>query len=366
MIKIPQHIIDLQTYKAGKPIEELQREKGLNKIVKLASNENPLGPSPKAIIAIQNALTELHRYSDPACFRLINAICKKYNVHESQVFCASGSDAIIQYIVNAFSKEDDALLSSEGTFIGWYVNVNKLGRQSINTPLKNYSFNLEALTAKINVDTKIIYLANPNNPTGTMFSKNDFVNFMSNVPESILVVLDEAYTLYAQDHPGYPNGLDYDYPNLLVLRTLSKSYGLAGIRLGFCFGDPKLISALNKVRLPFEPNVLAQEAAIAALNDEEFLIKTSDLNKVSLSLFKTKFDELGIEYTNSFANFLMLIFDNEDFASSFTELCTNEGLIVRHIKSFGIPNGVRINSGTIDETEFAIKVIDKIYKYLKT
>src|SRR3970040_1561786 len=240
MIKIPKHIQNLQPYKAGKPIDELARERGITKIVKLASNENPLGPSPKAVEVIKRSLNEIHRYTNPSAYKLVNAIEKKYNKKPSQILSGSGSDSLLQYIVTAFSEQDDELLTSQGTFIGWYVNVNKYGFKSFEVPLKNYHFDLDGILNNITSKTKIIYLANPNNPTGTMFTKKEFESFYSKVPENIIIVLDEAYTVYAESIRGYPNGLEYEKENLIVLRTLSKAYGLAGLRIGFAFGDEKL------------------------------------------------------------------------------------------------------------------------------
>ncbi len=286
MIKIPEHIKNLKPYKAGKPIEDLVREKGLNKIVKLASNENPLGPSPKAVEAIKNNLDKLHRYTNPSSYKLVHAIAEKYKKDPSQIVCSSGSDSILQFIITAFTDEHDELLTSEGTFIGWYVNSNKYGRKLNLVPLKDYHYDLEEIVNRINSKTKIIYLANPNNPTGTKFTKREFENFIKRVPKNVLVVLDEAYTVYAEDDPEYPNGLEYDSENLITVRTLSKAYGLAGIRIGFAIGPSYLIKEIYKVKLPFEPNLLAQEAGIAALNDEEFLFKTKDLNKASLIKMK--------------------------------------------------------------------------------
>ena len=364
MIKIPKHIQELKPYKAGKPIEELAREKGITKIVKLASNENPLGPSPMAIDVIGNYLTELHRYTNPSSYKLVHAIAKKYNKNPEQIVTASGSDALLQYIITAFSDENDELLTSESTFIGWYVNGDKYGRKSSLVPLKNYHYDLETICQNINPHTKIIYLANPNNPTGTMFTKKEFESFLNKVPNEILVLLDEAYTIYAEENPEYPNGLAYGNENLIVLRTLSKAYGLAGLRLGIAFGPEYLIKEIYKVKLPFEPNALAQEAAIAALNDDEFLKNTKTLNKSSLKRMKMKFDELKIEYVPTSANFYMMIFPTEEFASDFNEQCLNKGLILRHVNTFGIPNGIRINSGTDDETEFALNVISEIYPRL--
>ena len=361
MIQIPEHIKNLKPYKAGKPIEELVREKGLNKIVKLASNENPLGPSPKAIEAIKNNLNNLHRYTNPSGYKLVRAIAEKYKKDPSQIICASGSDSILQFIITAFTDEHDELLTSEGTFIGWYVNSNKYGRKLNLAPLKDYHYDLDEIASRINTKTKIIYLANPNNPTGTMFSKREFESFINKVPKNVLVVLDEAYTIYAEDNPDYPNGFNYNLENLITVRTLSKAYGLAGIRIGFAVGPSYLIKELYKVRLPFEPNLLAQEAAIAALEDDVFLMKTKELNRVSLIKMKNKFDELGIQYIPTSANFFLLLFASEEEAIEFNDECLNCGLILRHVDSFGIQNGIRINSGTEKETDFALNIIEYVY-----
>jgi histidinol-phosphate aminotransferase len=361
MIKIPAHILHLTPYKAGKPIDELAREKGIKKIVKLASNENPFGPSPKAIEAIKDYISELHRYTNPSSYKLVQAISKKYNKRPEQIVTASGSDAILQYLITAFSDEKDEMLTSEGTFIGWYVNANKYGRKSILIPMKDYSFDLKKIADSITKKTKIIYLANPNNPTGSMFTRKEFESFMEKIPDNILVVLDEAYTVYAESYPDYPNGLSYNYENLLVLRTLSKAYGLAGIRLGFAVGHEYLIQQMYKVKLPFEPNLLAQEAAIGAFGDDEFLNKTVEQNIKSLNKMKQKFKELGIVQVPTFANFILMIFPDEEFAADFNEECLSHGLILRHVNSFGIANGIRINSGTDEETDYALDIIEKTH-----
>jgi histidinol-phosphate aminotransferase len=364
MIKIPKHILDLTPYKSGKPIEELAREKGLSKIVKLASNENPLGPSPKAVEQIKKSLSEINRYPDAASYSLVRAFAKKYNKNPKQIFTASGSDAILQYIITAFSDNKDEFLSSEGTFIGWYVNVNKLNRKSKLTPLKNYYYDLDPILKSINDKTKIIYLANPNNPTGTIFTKKQFENFVSKVPNNILIILDEAYTIYAESFSEYPNGLSYDLDNLIVLRTLSKAYGLAGLRIGFAIANSEIVKTLFKVKLPFEPNALAQAAAIAALDDDDFIKRTSELNHKSLKIMDKKFNELGIKHVPTVANFYLLLFPGEEFTIEFNNECLNRGLILRHTKSFGIPNGIRINSGTMEETDFAMEIIEDVYTKL--
>lgn len=360
MVFIPEFVSKLQPYKAGKPIEELAREKGLTKIIKLASNENPLGPSPKAVETIKNYIWQLHRYTDPSLHRLTEKIAKVFNKKQNQIVCGSGSDSLIQYIVNAFTVEGDECLSTEGTFIGWYVNVNKLGRKDVRVPLVNYAYDLDLILNAITDNTKIIYLANPNNPTSTMFSKTQFEEFLEKVPSNILIIYDEAYSVYAEDFNDYANGMNYEKENLIVLRTLSKAYGLAGLRIGFACGNENLIKELFKVKLPFEPNLLAIEAAISALDDFEFIKRTKELNIKSLTQFKDFFNSFNINFPEPYANFLLLTFPNENIAFEFSNECLNRGLILRHVKSFGISNGVRINSGTDEETEIAIEIMSEV------
>jgi len=364
MIRIPKHITALKPYKAGKPIEELAREKGLADIIKLASNENPLGPSPKALEVITKYAGQLHRYSNPSAYKLVKVIADKYKKLPEQIITASGSDSLIQYIIMAFTENDDELLTSAGTFIGWYVNADKNGRKSVIIPLRDYHLDLNGILNAISENTRIIYLANPNNPTGTIFTRAEFKHFMRFVPRDILVILDEAYTAYAEDNDDYPNGMDYDYENLIVLRTLSKAYGLAGLRVGFAAAQPYIINELYKIKLPFEPNLLAQEAAAAAFDDEEFLVKTIKQNRKSLLQFEKAFENLEINYIPTSANFYLMVFPSFEFAAEFSEECLNRGLIVRHTDTFGIPNGIRINSGTDEETNKAVEIISEVYPYL--
>ncbi|QOJ29044.1 MAG: histidinol-phosphate transaminase [Ignavibacteriales bacterium] len=362
MVFVPEFIRNLSPYKAGKPIDELAREKGLTRIVKLASNENPLGPSPKALDAMKTVTGELHRYTDPSCYRLTHAVSAKYNQPADRVFAAAGSDAILQYIISTFSEPGDEVLTSEGTFIGWFVNVNKYDRKSVTVPQREYRYDLKTMADAITSQTKIIYLANPNNPTGTIFTKNEFEYFLAKVPDDILIIYDEAYTVYSEHNPEYPRGLDYKLNNLIVLRTFSKAYGLAGLRIGIAFGHPSVIRELYKVKLPFEPNLLAQEAAIASLGDDEFIQKTVELNRRSLRILEETADQLGINRTESAANFFMLLFDDTETAFEFHEECLASGLILRPLGSFGFPNAVRINSGTDEETAFAADVLKRVYK----
>ena len=361
MITIPKHALTLKPYQAGKSISELAREKKLSRIVKLASNENPLGPSPKAVSAVRQATAELHRYGDPRSTELVAAIAERFGRNPSQIVCAHGTDALLGYIINAFTSEQDEVLTSEGSFIGIYVNTNKLARKLRLVPLKKYAFDLDALAGSISADTRIVYLANPNNPTGTMFTADRFEAFMMQVPQQVLVILDEAYDAYASEHDGYPDGLRYHYENMIVARSLSKVYGLAGLRIGFAVGPEHLIDELYKVKLPFEPNRLAQVAAMAALSDDEFLQRTLETNRRSLAWLTACFDNLHIRHIKTAANFVLMLLPTEEHAGRFFERCLDHGLIVRPTKPFGIANGIRISSGTDDETAFAVNVIEQVW-----
>jgi len=364
MITIPKRVADLLPYQSGKPIGQLARERHPKRIVKLASNENPLGTSPLALKAIRENLDQLHRYVDPAAPELVGAIAAKFQIRSEKIICGHGTDALLGYILNALTQPGDEILTSEGTFIGMYVNVNKFGRRLSLVPLKNYAFDLDRIHASITDQSRAIYLTNPNNPTGTIFTKKEFDRFLSGVPENVLVILDEAYTEYAAFSQDYPDGLKYERDNLIVLRTLSKTYGLAGLRVGFAVGPEYLIQQIYKVKLPFEPNYLAQKAALAALEDSDFIQKTVETNRRSIKKMQTKFDSLGIRQVPTWANFLMLLLPSEKMARDFFEECLNFGLIVRNLNRFGIPPGIRINSGTDEETQFALEVIEKVWRKL--
>lgn len=365
MIVIPEYIEALKPYIPGKPIHELKRERGLTKIVKLASNENPLGPSPKALEVIEKHLQDLHYYPDAKAYDLVTALSKKYDRKSQEIICGNGIDSLLGYIIQAFSNKDDEILTCNGTFIGLYVNVRKFGRKLRLLPLIQYGFDFSLLLKNISQDTKIIYLANPNNPTGTQFTIDEFEYFMSKVPSHILVILDEAYFSYARSNLHYPNGTKYELDNLIVLRTFSKDYGLAGLRIGFGIGPEKLISELYKVKLPFEPSRLAEQAAVAALEETEYLQKSIHMTQQSLTRMISKFQKLGITFVPPTANFMMILMPSETQAELFYQKCLNEGLILRHLPSFGIPEGIRINSANEEDTTFALDIIERTYRNFK-
>jgi histidinol-phosphate aminotransferase len=362
MIKIPEHALTLAAYQAGKSIGELAREAKLGRIVKLASNENALGTSPMALAALKEAVDDLHRYVDPRSTELTTALGARFGRDPSEIFCAHGTDAILAYIINAFTTEQDELLTSEGSFIGLYVSTGRLARKLRLVPLKEYALDLDRLAEGISDRTKIVYLANPNNPTGTMFSATEFEAFMQRVPEDVLVLLDEAYDAYAAEFEGYPDGLHYRYDNLIVARSLSKVYGLAGLRVGFAAGPKYLIDTLYRVKLPFEPNRPAQVAAEAALADDEFIERTLAVNRRSRAQLEACFESLKIPYVKSVTNFVLILLADETKAADFFGACLRRGLIVRHVKPFGIANGVRISTGNEADTAFAVDVITRAWE----
>lgn len=360
---IPEHIQDLRAYKAGKSLESLTDKRGLTKFAKLASNENPLGPSPKALEAAKKCLDQVHLYPDPAAYALRQVLGKHLGIDPHQLICGSGVDSLLAYIFMAFSEKDDVILTSKGSFIGTYVNAKKLGRTLKTIPLNNWAYDLNTIAQSISDKTRIIYLANPNNPTGCMLTKNDLQGFLNAVPNNILIILDEAYYEYACHHDSYPNGIELlkNYSNLIVTRTFSKAYGLAGARIGYAIANEAIIETLNKVKLPFEPSRMGQHMAMAALEDTDFLQKTQNLSKEGLDYFYKSFKALGLSCVpNTGSNAIMLYFKDTQSAQHFYHACFDQGLILRPLGAFGFDSGIRINTGTKEQNVFAIEIMKQV------
>jgi histidinol-phosphate aminotransferase len=345
---VPPYIESLEPYRPGKPISELRNELGLTAIVKLASNENPLGPSPLARAAIAGHLADLHLYPNGG-LDLREVLAAKFNVKVANVIAGSGSEGIMSSIIRTFLCDDDEALTSEGTFVGFYVLARSRGIRLVQVPQAAYRFDLEALARAITPRTKIVYLANPNNPTGTIFTTREFDAFMKSVPEHVLIILDEAYFEYARENPRYPDSMQYRYDNVITLRTFSKIYGLAGIRIGYGFAHDRLISNLLKVKLPFEPSTLAQAAGIAALEDSEFLHRSLMVNAAGRRQLAAALEELGLSPVASDANFLMVPCESESAALGIYDALLRHGVIVRPLRAFGLPNCLRITIGTEDQ-----------------
>ncbi len=360
MSLIPQHILDLQPYVPGRTIDEIKRAYGINRVIKLASNENPLGVSPQAVQAMIASMHEINRYPDISSFLLREKLSEMFNVNSDAIITGHGSEAIMQAAVRTFLTNGDEVITCKGTFVGFYVMVNACGIKMILVPLKEYKFDLNIIADAITPKTKIIYLANPNSPTGTFFHKDEFDDFMNNLPEGIIVIVDEAYFEFVKGNSLFPDSLDYKLDNVITLRTFSKAYGLAGIRLGYGFGKPELIEHIHKVRLPFEPGVPSQAAGVAALNDKQFLDYYLELNNKGKEFFYSLYDRLGIEYVKSETNFVMSIFDSEDMVNKLSEKLLRKGVIVRPLRPFGLPHCIRVTVGLQEENEFYAKALEEV------
>ena len=360
MSLVPVHIENLSPYKPGKPISHVKRDLGLKYVIKLASNENPSGASPLALDAVKNALFDYNRYPDSAAFDLRNRLAIRFNVKVENVILGAGSEGIMSTIMRTFLRKKDEIIAAKNSFIGFRVLANASGFKTNWISMDNYHHNLASMAKAINDQTKIIYLANPDNPTGTYFNVKKFDAFMSKVPDRVLVLLDEAYFEYAKDVLDYPDSMHYRYDNVITLRTFSKAYGLAGFRIGYGFSHEDIINNLMKVKLPFEPSTPAQIAAIAALNDQNYLQSSLKLNKEGIAGMKKLFDEYKLDYIPTVANFLTLVFKNEKSAKLFCKSMLQRGVILRHLSGFGLPECVRVTTGTQEENTIFFDHISRI------
>jgi len=360
MSLVPVHIENLSPYKPGKSISQIKRSLGLKYVIKLASNENPSGPSPRALDAVQKSLFNYNRYPDSAAFDLRNMLAIRFNVKVENIILGAGSEGIMSTIMRTFLRKNDEIIAAKNSFIGFRVLANASGFKTNWIAMDNYHYNLALMAKAINNQTKIIYLANPDNPTGTYFNVKNFDAFMSQVPDRVLVLLDEAYFEYAKDVLDYPDSMHYRYDNVISLRTFSKAYGLAGFRIGYGFSHKDIINNLMKVKLPFEPSTPAQIAAVAALNDQKYLQSSLKLNKKGIAGMKKLFDECKLDYIPSVANFLTLVFKNEKSAKLFCKSMLQRGVILRHLSSFGLPECVRVTTGTQEENTIFFDHISNI------
>lgn len=366
MFKTPDFIKNLKPYVPGKSIEELQREFGLTEIHKIASNENPLGPSPRALEAMKSFINEIHRYPDVGAIDLREKIAKKFNVPVKNIAVGSGSESIMANILRCFLCDGDEIITSEATFIGFQVLA--MGRNNVThyVPMsrETYKFDLNAILNKINKNTKIIYLCNPNNPTGTIITKSEFDEFYAKVPKDVIILFDEAYLEYAVHHSDYPDSLNYRYDNVITLRTFSKIYGIAGLRIGYGFAHEFIVETLMKTKLPFEPNTLAQAAATGAIEDDDFIERALTLNKQGLEYFLGElkpYEEKGVlKIIPTYANFLMLDMLSEEKVADINQKLLRQGVIIRPLKAFGLGNCLRITMGLMKENEAFIREFIKL------
>ena len=361
MSLVPKHIKNLSPYKPGKTIESVQDKYKIKKIIKLASNENPLGPSLKSLEFAIKSLSDIHRYPDASGLKLRKKLAKIFQINFKNVILGSGSEGIMSSIMRTFLREKDELISAENSFIGFRVLAMASGKKVIWVPKKNFRYDLPSIIKKINNNTKIIYIANPDNPTGTYITKNEFDSFMKNVPSRVLVILDEAYFEYAENIDNYPDSMLYRYDNVITLRTFSKVYGLAGLRVGYGFAHHELIDNLMKVKLPFEPSSVSQLAVLEALDDIEHLEETVLLNTKEMKITSDCLDNMGILYIPSVANFITIVFDSRDNVINLVQHLLENGIIVRDLIGFGLPKCIRVTIGTSKENKLFLNEMKKYF-----
>ena len=352
---IPDYIRGLPVYVPGRPIEEVERELKIH-AVKLASNENPLGPSPKAVEAMRGALAESNRYPDGGTHVLRSKLAAVRGVGPEEVFIGLGSSEIIDLASRVMLGPGLSGLTSEGSYAPFSTAIRSSGANLRLVSLKNYTFDLGAMASAITPDTHVVYLANPNNPTGTAVGKVELEEFLRSVPEDVLVVVDEAYIHYAA-RPDMPKTDDL-YPthkNLLVLRTFSKIYGLAGIRIGYAVGKPELVAALNKLRTPFNVSGLAQAAAIAALDDKEHVKRCIETNAIERKRLSEELTKLGLRPVPSETNFIFMEVGPE--ASAVCDELLHDGVIVRPLGWMGFPEAIRISVGIAEENDKLLNLL---------
>jgi len=364
---IPAHIRDLKPYVAGRTIEEVQEEFGLETVVKLASNENPLGPPASAVEAAQESLKSSHRYPDPSARALRRKLAERYDLKLENIIVGAGSEGILASIVRVFLDKGDQVLTSDAAFLGFPILCRTRGVEPTKVPLNpEYRFDLRAIADAITDKTKLIYLCNPNNPTGTIFTKDEFDEFMERVPPHALVIQDEAYCEYAATNPEYPDSMDYRYDNVITLRTFSKAYGLAGFRVGYGFGHSELIEALWKVKLPFEPSGPAQAAALAALSDVEYLVESLRVNQHGKDYLRRELRRLRIRSYESYTNFLMMQFESREQVEYLFLGLQRQGVITRPLVQAGLPNCLRVSIGLPEENCRFIAALEEIMAGLPT
>ncbi|HEX3177301.1 MAG TPA: histidinol-phosphate transaminase [Methylomirabilota bacterium] len=353
------HILGIAPYEPGKPIEELEREYGVHDAIKLASNENPLAPSERVQKAIAAALGTLNRYPDGSGFYLRQAIAKKHGLTQDQVFLGNGSNELIELAVRTFLKPGDEAIVPHPSFVVYPMIVQAAGGIRVMVMLKDYRLDLEAMARAITPMTKIVFVANPNNPTATMVTADEVEAFMARVPERTIVIFDEAYIEFAMG-PDFPDALSYvkQGRKVIVLRTFSKAASLAGLRVGYGLADPDAVSLMNRIRQPFNVNSLAQVAALAALEDENHVLECVRMIEAGRHYLYDEFNNLGVKYVPSRANFILV--DVGRSASDIYQRLLKEGVIVRPMTPFGMESALRVTVGTPQENRRLVKALKTV------
>jgi histidinol-phosphate aminotransferase len=364
--RVPEHIASLIPYPPGKPIEELEREYGIAGSIKLASNENPLGPSPRALQAIESAVGRLHRYPDGSGYYLRKRLSEKYALPFDGIVLGNGSNEIIELAIRTFLLPGDEVVMPAPSFLVYKLAVQTMGGKAVHVPLKDFAIDLEQTSRAVTPRTRIIFVNNPNNPTGTIVSRAGFESFLDGIPRETIVVLDEAYIEFNRD-ADTPRGFDYidrRGPYVVVLRTFSKAYGLAGLRIGYGAMNPAVADYLNRVRQPFNTGHLSQVAALAAVDDEDFLEQTRNAVWEGMRYLYREIEKLGLPCLPSQANFFLIELPVD--AKRVFEAMLAQGVIIRPMNSYGMSRHIRINAGLPEENERFVKALKLTLDNLKS
>ncbi len=365
-VKARKVLKEVVPYIPGKPIEEVARELGIdpNSIDKLASNENPLGPSKLALEAISQAINEVNFYPDDSNYTLKKKLSSKFNLPDDMIIVGNGSVELLLMLSLAYLEPEDEVVASDQSFIMYRIVTKMLGGRIIEPPLKDYRIDLEALANAITSRTKLVFISNPNNPTATAVFKDEADRFMASIPDDVIVVWDEAYYEYTSNG-ALPDGIDYlkDGKNVVILRTMSKAYGLAGLRIGYAFTKPEIVRNMMKVRLPFNVNRIAQIAAAAALDDDEHVRKSRELVEKGKEFLYRELDKLGLSYTKSYTNFIFI--DTPYNGKEIYQALLHEGVIVRPLGVYNFPNAIRVTVGLPEQNLRFIKALKKFIERKK-
>ncbi|MBQ4518548.1 MAG: histidinol-phosphate transaminase [Clostridia bacterium] len=364
-MQIKKTLAQVAPYAPGRPIDEIKRQFGLSEVVKLASNENPLGASPKALVAAGKAMQDVFMYPDPNAYSLRQALASHLNLQPENFIFGTGSDGLIELVCKTFLAEGDESIMPDPSFSLYELNVLANGATPVKVALnKNMQYNPEMLLSAITPKTKVIWLCNPNNPTGGMYTEKEQLSFFEKVPENVLVVVDEAYYEYAAGNADYPNSLALlkDRKNILILRTFSKIYGLAGLRVGYGIGDSHLLAELEKARPPFNVCSPALAAAEAALEDEDFLNQSLKANKEGKKYLEEAFTEMGLPFVKTSTNFIAV--DTKKDAKTVYEALLTKGYIVKGGHVLGMPGYLRVTIGTLEECKGFVEALSSILQTL--
>jgi histidinol-phosphate aminotransferase len=354
-------VLTIQPYEPGKPIEEVARELGMPEpdIIKMASNENPLGPSPLGVQAIKECADRVNMYPDGGCYYLKSDLAEYLDVEPENLIIGNGSNELLQIIADTFVKPDEEVIYARQAFVVYTLATKVAGATAVTVPLKNYTHDLDAMADRITDKTKVIFIANPNNPTGAIVAAGQMNQFLRRVPEDVLVVFDEAYYEYVE-RSDFPRTLDYvrDGRTVITLRTFSKIYGLAGLRIGYGISRPDIIEVMNKVRQPFNVSSVAQAAARASLRDRDHVAKSVKVNREGKQYLYGELRRMGLDFVPSETNFILVHLDRP--GSEVMSQMLREGVIVRPMTGYEFPNSIRITIGTLEQNKRLISSLEKV------